>query len=70
MDEDLNGVPRPPDRGGYMRQLNLSFEAASLAYSDSILGLFGDQGPLDMNISEEPIDNDETLAPLLAAQGM
>ena len=70
MDEDLNGVPRPIDRGGYMHQLNTSFEAASLAYSDSILGLFGDQGPLDMNISEEPIDNDETIQPLLAAQNL
>lgn len=70
MDEDLNGVPRPVDRGGYLHQLSISFEAASLAYSNSILGLFGDQGPLDRNISEEPIDNDETIGRLLAAQNL
>lgn len=70
MNEDLNGVPHPADRGGYLHQLSISFEEATIAYSDSIMGLFGDHGPLDINLSEEPIDNDETIAPMLAAQNL
>ncbi len=68
MYEDLNGMMHPFQET--MQALSAVLNSMEFAYSDSILGLFGDQGPLDMSFNEEPIDNDETIEVMLAAQDL
>lgn len=68
MYEDLSGMMHPFQET--VQALNAVLNSEEFAYFDSILGLFGDQGPLDMSLNEEPIDNDETIEAMLAAQNL
>lgn len=68
MYEDLNGMMHPFQET--VQALNAVLSSKEFSYSESILGLFGDQGPLDMSLNEEPIDNDETIDLMLVAQNL
>lgn len=68
MYEDLNGMMHPFQET--VQAFNAVLNNREFSYSNSILGLFGDQGPLDMSLNEEPIDNDETIEAMLAAQNL
>lgn len=68
MYEDLNGMMHPFQET--VQAFNAVLNSREFSYSNSILGLFGDQGPLDMSLNEEPIDNDETIEVMLAARNL
>ena len=69
MVEDGNGVLHPGQE--VVRDIHATLRQDRLPWSNTVLNLYDDQGPLDMNLNTgEPIDDDEALDALLAASDL